>query len=243
MNCKVPRIDGETTLEYRRRRQRDRDEAKLGRAIKRKADSRPNVKVGDTFGRLTAMGSSTNSKVRVPCSCSCGVVKNVTTRCLVVGDTKSCGCLKRDATSESRATHRLSGTMMHNRWNQMIMRCHNEKHISYYRYGGSGIYVCDRWRKSFADFLSDVGYPPTNRHSLDRWPNCAGNYEPGNVRWATAVEQAKNTRRNVWITAAGRTMCLSDWELETGINRHKIQRLIKSGMSPEIALGVNDETI
>lgn len=77
-------------------------------------------------------------------------------------------------------------------WVAMRQRCTNPKHVSYPRYGGNGIAVCGRWR-DFRLFLKDVGPRPSLGHSLDRI-DCAGNYEPGNVRWATRSEQEKNKR-------------------------------------------------
>ena len=81
----------------------------------------------------------------------------------------------------------------------MIQRCENPKRNNYGRYGGAGITVCDRWRhgdgarSGFECFLGDVGERPPGK-SLDRYPNPAGNYEPGNCRWATALEQRHNRR-------------------------------------------------
>jgi len=72
----------------------------------------------------------------------------------------------------------------------MIDRCYNEKNVSFHRYGGRGINVCDRWLDSFGDFLKDMGYPSKGL-SIDRINN-DGNYEPDNCRWATRSQQARN---------------------------------------------------
>lgn len=80
-----------------------------------------------------------------------------------------------------------------NRWRQMMSRCFDPEHGAFHNYGGRGITVCERWC-TFETYYADVGSPPKASLTLDRYPNNDGNYEPGNVRWATPTQQSANRR-------------------------------------------------
>lgn len=77
----------------------------------------------------------------------------------------------------------------------MRARCFNPNHPKFKDYGGRGITVCDQWA-AYETFLRDVGRRPGPDYSIDRIDN-DGNYEPGNVRWATRSQQQLNQRRQV----------------------------------------------
>jgi hypothetical protein len=111
----------------------------------------------------------------------------------------------------------LSTTNEYFAWSSMIQRCYKENAESFPLYGGRGITVCDRWKESFLLFFEDMGTKPSPTHSLDRWPNKNGNYEPTNCRWATRREQSYNRRSNVLFEINGIEKSLEDWCLEYGV--------------------------
>lgn len=129
----------------------------------------------------------------------------------------------------------------YNVWRFMIRRCTCADHPRWNRYGGRGIKVCERWATSYEKFLSDVGRRPTPQHSIDRIDN-DGNYEPGNVRWATRVEQAANQKRphaRRTLTFNGRTLSTREWASEIGITHQAIEsRIDVSGWSVEEAVTI-----
>ena len=91
-------------------------------------------------------------------------------------------------------SHGLSESSEYVIWSMMKQRCYNPKSPSWKWYGERGIKICKRWMDSFSAFVADVGPRPSLQHSLDRYPKGDGDYEPGNVRWATDQEQADNRR-------------------------------------------------
>lgn len=89
--------------------------------------------------------------------------------------------------------HKRSSHPLYTTWSNMIARCSRPSNRAFRYYGQRGIRVCERWRTSFEDFVTDVGPKPSPRHSIDRI-NVNGDYEPNNVRWATSDAQQSNRR-------------------------------------------------
>lgn len=169
------------------------------------------VTVGQRFGRLVvieqAPRNSPNNHRMWVCRCDCGSEKTVVGSELPRGRLRSCGCLRRDLiATKSKGNEygvRHGGARLvrdgrfapeYRCWRGMIQRCEQPTHIGYKDYGGRGITVCKRWRESYAAFLADMGRKPSLKHSIDRYPDNDGDYEPGNCRWATAKEQSANQR-------------------------------------------------
>lgn len=139
------------------------------------------------------------------------------------------------------ATHGMSKTLTYNVWVKMKGRCQDPGNNRYRYYGGRGIRVCERWDESFINFLQDVGERPLGptRFTLDRIDQ-NGHYEPGNVRWATYSEQARNYGRNIMLSLNGVTQCLSDWAEEYKIPRGRLRdRIVKLGWPLQDALNTS----
>lgn len=168
--------------------------------------------VGQRFTRLrveAAAGTDKRNNTLWRCVCECGQQITVKGSRLRAGSTRSCGCLARDLSSErlkrdllgneSRLTHghnrpsKGGASPTYQTWTAMLARCRNPGAANYPNYGGRGITACDRWATSFEAFLADMGERPDG-HTLDRI-DAEGNYEPGNCRWATQAQQAKNRRQ------------------------------------------------
>lgn len=152
--------------------------------------------IGKKFNKLIVIEFAflKNKRSFWKCVCECGNEKIICRNDLVSNHTKSCGCL-RNKTNNYNFKHgqAIAGriTKEYKAWVNMKYRCYTETCKFYKSYGGRGIKVCNRWLDSFENFLNDVGYAPSFKHSIDRINN-DGDYEPSNVRWATDKEQLNN---------------------------------------------------
>jgi len=206
------------------------------------------VPAGTRFGRLTAVEEAALYRSpggftlrRMTCSCDCGKVVDVGLGKLRSGHTQSCGCFRVETTSKRRTTHGHTKngdqSIYYDLWctikSKVVSRCHKSAkeclHVSMYQ----------PWADDFTVFhaylMENLG-PRLPGYSLDRIDTW-GNYEPGNVRWATARQQAQNTRRNRHITYGGVTKILSQWAQEAGLSPSALHsRLFKLGWPIEKAL-------
>ena len=141
---------------------------------------------------------------------------------------------------KQRFTHRLSDTPEHYVWGSMIQRCTNPKHPDYDDYGGRGISIHPLFLK-FENFYAIVGPRKSPKHSLDRYPDNDGNYEPGNIRWATAKEQSLNKRTTQRLTVNGETRLLQDWATLAGISAGTLRTRLANGWYVERAVSVSKQ--
>jgi len=145
--------------------------------------------IGSKFGNYTVISRSdkrsSNGDIEYVCKCECGTIANIRKVSLKNGSRNQCYKCR----IKSITDHGKSKTGAYRIWHGMIRRCFNEKFKDYKFYGARGITVCDRWLK-FENFLEDMGERPDNL-TLDRINN-NGNYEPGNCKWATWLDNLQN---------------------------------------------------
>lgn len=197
-------------------------------------DKRLNIS-GMVFGRLTAVEFASNTsagKARWVCLCLCGKTKTVYSDNLVRGLTRSCGCLSGKGDPDRQ---RIRFPSEYSTWSSMKARCLNPKGKQWPDYGGRGIGICKEWVESFAAFYNHIGPKPSPLHSIDRINN-NGNYEPGNVRWATRVDQQNNTRWNRLLTFNGKTQSIAMWSRELKISKEAIRGRLNRGWSAQETL-------
>lgn len=168
------------------------------------------IAIGDSFAIRKAGRMRPAAKVR----CKCGKIQVVEVRFLVTcRKCKSCALTihGQGVAGKQTAEFRI--------WNGIIKRCTNPNDHEFDSYGGRGITICERWRQSFVAFFDDVGKRPSPEHSIDRFPNNDGNYEPGNVRWATRTQQVRNRSNTTLVCYRGVTKPLPQWadELQVGV--------------------------
>lgn len=200
--------------------------------------------VGNRYGRLTVTSYSHSRKTLSGatamwnCACDCGASVVACGVSLRVGETSSCGCLRRDVLASVNTKHGMAKRSrrhpLYQLWKGMRARCNNPGHSSYNRYGGRGIKVCERWSE-FSNFVSDMGRRPSQRHSVDRI-NGMGNYEPGNCRWATPKEQSRNSRKMRRVVIGGKDYLLADVCAEHGVGIRLVAGRLRRGWSLDDAL-------
>src|SRR5216684_8550897 len=160
--------------------------------------------------------------------CDCGARTTAVLSDVTDGHTKSCGCLSLKTLVQRSTTHGLARrnarSPEYRSWCAMRTRSRNKNTTDYENCGGRGVSICERWN-DFENFLADMGPKPSPLHMIDRIDN-DGNYERDNCRWATPLEQANNTRRNVFITTGNRTLSLAVWAREIDFPYKELRALV-----------------
>lgn len=194
---------------------------------------------GEKFGRLTVVSRAENSKggkSRWLCRCECGNECVVHSSSLKSGNTRSCGCIRREASHDRATTHGMSKTPLFTIWRAMVSRCNNPNNRSYENYGGRGIHVCDEWLDSSSFFGWAIANGYSEGLTIERVDVNKG-YEPSNCKWIPKAEQARNKTNNRMLEINGERKCLAQWCEEYGVDYFMVrQRICKLGWEPEKAL-------
>lgn len=176
---------------------------------------------GRKFNSITVINIKEVKSKRVYwyCMCACGTMFFALGSSIKSGHTKSCGCHNKKVRSDAWKTHGCSMQVNSSKehkstytsWQGIKSRCNNPKSTGFYLYGAKGIKMCERWINSFDAFLEDMGVKPTMQHSIDRFPDKNGNYEPSNCRWATPLQQMHNVNYNSWYEFNNERKILTEW--------------------------------
>jgi hypothetical protein len=179
--------------------------------------------IGRRFGRLVVVARGETTR-RLVCKCDCGSEGSFIRGNLTSGNTSSCGCLRLDRVRK----HGAYKTVEYRTWRHMIERCTVTRHPMWKHYGGRGITVCDEWLENFPAFLAHIGPRPSPKHSVDRIDNARG-YEPGNVRWATRVQQMRNTRVSQRVEFRGECVSVAEAAERAGLKYSTVRGRISRG--------------
>lgn len=192
---------------------------------------------GEKFNRWTVLGFSHRRGTRYywRCKCDCGTIRAVDKTSLMSGATKSCGCLKQEVTTNRNFKHGMAYNNTYRLWKGIKDRCLNTNDSRYKDYGGRGITMYEAWIKDFQtfyDYVSKLPHFGEKGYSLDRINN-NGNYEPDNLRWATAKEQARNKRNNIIVEYEGQKMTLPEASEKSGVQNNTLYGRIRRGETGE----------
>src|SRR5215469_2409230 len=154
---------------------------------------------GNTYGRLTVVRRGPNNRygwAQWWCQCSCGNTTLLDGQKLRSGNTRSCGCLRRDVSAARMTLHGQVRHRLYSTWNNEKQRCMNPNNPDYKHYGGRGIKFYAGWHQFdvWLAYITQLPHAQESGMTIDRINN-DGNYEPGNVRWVAWEDQAANRRQ------------------------------------------------
>jgi hypothetical protein len=169
--------------------------------------------IGKKYNHLTIIDyvprKDKKEKFKIRCLCDCGRETITEARDVIIGHTKSCGCLHSSEFYDEE--HKRKDDRLYKIFYGMKQRSYNPNNNFYYCYGGRGIKICDEWLKNyhyFKQWAYSNGY--ADNLTIDRI-DVDGNYEPSNCRWTTIKEQSNNKTNNRYITLNGETKTLAQW--------------------------------
>lgn len=195
----------------------------------------PTDLTGKRIGRLLVIGLVGSAPRRWRVKCDCGVEKIIDANFLLRGATQSCGCWRSARVRVMNRTHGRTKTRTYRIWVSMLRRAHHRSCGEIQNRIYENVSVTPRWLR-FESFLEDMGECPSKEYSLDRWPNNAGDYEPGNCRWATRTQQTRNVKNNRILEIHGESLTVAEWAERTSIPLATIYARVYSGWPPERAV-------
>ena len=162
-------------------------------------------------------GRDNQGKVLWLCRCDCGNSCISRGELLRRGETKSCGCYRRESTGNQFRKYSRVNKRIYRIWKLMHKRCYSPNDPKYKNYGARGITICQEWIHNFLAFQTwalENGY--ADYLTIDRI-DVSGPYSPSNCRWATCKVQSNNKTDNVVLSYHGETHTLAEWAQITGI--------------------------
>jgi hypothetical protein len=194
---------------------------------------------GQKFGRLTVveyLGKNKYTRTIWKCKCDCGGSAICTANNLTRNNSKSCGCIAREAVIQRNYKHGKYGTSLYITWYGMKARCLNKNNPAFNDYGGRGITICNEWIGSFESFYNwAIGNGYKEGLTIDRI-DVNGNYEPDNCRWTTMEIQQNNRRDNRIMTIDGFTASLADICRKYNVKYKKVWKRLYLGWTLENAI-------
>ena len=206
------------------------------------------VHPGERFGALTVVDELPAKRLKHYASrvflmrCDCGATREAHLSKLREGRVKCCKQCSIQRIRQANTTHGMRRSSEYTVWRSMLNRCKRPNSKDYHCYGGRGVVVCDRWDPvkggSFANFIADMGPRPDGDYQLDKEAVDPSNtvYCPEKVRWVPRKINMRHTNRSRFLTYQGRTMLLTEWANELGLDVSCLhRRLYKSGWTVDRA--------
>lgn len=201
------------------------------------------VSVGDKINNWTVIGESrtkpsgSGEPRRVALvQCKCGNKSKMEVSRLLSGKRFAC----RECSDKAKRLNAKCHMGEYSIWRNMLARCYKENHVSYDKYGGAGVVVCDRWNParggSFNNFYEDVGPRPSKDHQLDKEAVFLGNkvYGPGLAKWVTRKDNCRRRSNTFFVQFNGESISLADLADKFKVQRHSLYFQIKyMSLSPE----------
>lgn len=177
--------------------------------------------------------------------CRCGKEFTTTLSCVTRGMTQSCGCYGKEQVRKALTTHNCSKTTLYKTWASIKSRCYNKNSAPYMYYGNRGIVMSDEFKndaKLFLDYIRSLPDYRKKGYTLDRIDN-DGNYERGNLRWASILVQNANRNKPKMNSSGYAGVYLHRGRLEVYIKINSINNYIGAYATPEEAAIARDTYI